>query len=200
MAGGCLFIMSRLAGIAGRVTATVLTAGVALLFAAGMVAADTLADKSRLDRLFDELRTAPDPDTANAIDQQIWQIWMSPSDPGLARMMAGALAAEQAGDLPMAMLDLGRIVADYPSYAEGWNQRATVEFELGDLDDSLADIDKVLAIEPRHFGALSGRAMIYLARGDRPKALRAMLDALAVHPFLAEKALFPELSQPETRA
>lgn len=171
-----------------------------MLFAAGVVAADSLGDKNRLDQLFDQLRTAPDPETASAIDQQIWQIWMSPSDPTLARMMSGALAAEQAGDLPRAMLALGRIVASYPSYAEGWNQRATVEYELGDYDDSLSDIDKVLAIEPRHFGALSGRAMIYLARGDRPKALGAILAALAVHPFLAEKALFPELAAPAAQA
>lgn len=192
--------MSRLAGIAGRMSAVVLTAGVTLLLTAGWVAADSLTDKGQLDRLFDQLRSAPDAQTANAIDQQIWQIWMTPSDPGLARMMAGALAAEQAGDLPAAMLDLGQIVANYPNYAEGWNQRATVEFELGDFDDSLADIDKVLAIEPRHFGALSGRALIYLARGDRAQALKAIMAALAVHPFLAEKALFPELSGPQTNA
>jgi len=192
--------MARLAKIAGRTSAVILTAGVALLLAAGIVAADSVSDKNRLDRLFEQLRTAPDPETASTIDQQIWQIWMSPGDPALARMMAGAVAAEQAGDLPRAMLDLGRIVANYPSYAEGWNQRATVEFELGDYDDSLLDIDKVLAIEPRHFGALSGRAMIYLARGDRPKALSAILAALAVHPFLAEKELFPELAAPATHA
>jgi tetratricopeptide (TPR) repeat protein len=192
--------MARLAMIAGRMSAVVVTAGLALLFASGIVAADAIGDKNRLDQLFDQLRTAPDPDAAHAIDQQIWQIWMSPSDPALARMMAGAIAAEQAGDLPRAMLDLGRIISSYPSYAEGWNQRATVEFELGDFDDSLSDIDKVLTLEPRHFGALSGRAMIYLARGDRPKALGAILAALAVHPFLAEKSLFPELAAPKTHA
>jgi tetratricopeptide (TPR) repeat protein len=69
---------------------------------------------------------------------------------------------------------------------------------LGRLDDSLADIDKVLAIEPRHFGALSGRVLIYLKQGKHAQALRDMIAALAIHPYLSERRLFPELAQDVT--
>ena len=55
---------------------------------------------------------------------------------------------------------------------------------------------KVLEFEPRHFGALSGRALIYLSQGKRALALKDMSAALAVHPFLSEKQLFPELDHP----
>jgi tetratricopeptide (TPR) repeat protein len=65
---------------------------------------------------------------------------------------------------------------------------------LDNFDASLADIDKVLALEPRHFGALSGRISIYLRQGKRPQALRDMIAALAIDPYLSQKALFPELS------
>src|SRR3569832_1341831 len=98
-------------------------------------------------------------------------------------------------DIVDCLHELDGIVAEYPDYAEGWNQHATVNYILDRLDDSLADIDKVLAIEPRHFGALSGRVLIYLKQGKHPEALRAMIAALAVHPFLSERRFFPALAQ-----
>ena len=87
---------------------------------------------------------------------------------------------------------------DYPDYAEGWNQRATLYYMMGDFERSIADCAKVLALEPRHFGALSGRALMYLQLGKRALALRDMAAALAIHPFLSEALLFPELSRPMT--
>ena len=173
---------------------------IALSFQAIPARADDASDKATIDKLFAELKAAPDAETAHAIDQQIFRMWIVPSDPDLAGKMAAVLATEQTGNLPMAMMLVGKIIADYPSYAEGWNQRATMEYELHHYDDSLADIDKVLAIEPRHFGALSGRVLVYLAKDDRPSALKAMIKALQIDPFLAEKALFPELSVAKTQA
>jgi tetratricopeptide (TPR) repeat protein len=89
-------------------------------------------------------------------------------------------------------------VTDYPDYAEGWNQRATLYYMLDNLEASLADIDKVLAIEPRHYGALAGRVLIYLKQGKHDEALRDMRAALALHPYLNERRLFPELAEDVT--
>ena len=104
------------------------------------------------------------------------------------------------GDLDLAAsAELDGVVAEYPDYAEGWNQRATVHYLLDNLDASLADIEKVLAIEPRHYGALSGRVLIYLKQGKHAEALRDMIAALAIHPYLSERRLFPELAQDVTQ-
>ena len=154
--------------------------------------ADEASDRAALDTLFGQLKAAANAEAADLIRQ----IWTGPSDKALADRMKTVMVAEQSGDLPGAMLLLKALVADYPSYAEGWNQRATIEYQLHDFAASLADIDKVLALEPRHFGALSGKVLVYLAQGDRTKALAAMLAALAVDPFLSTRGLFPELSQP----
>ena len=54
----------------------------------------------------------------------------------------------------------------------------------------------MLELEPRHFGALSGRALIYLQQGKRALAIKDMAAAVAVHPFLSERQLFPELDRP----
>ena len=175
-----------------------IVAATLLMFAPAF--ADDADNKVQLDKLFSELKTAPDAQTARSVELQIERIWVVPSDPDLAGRMAAVLVAEQSGDLPFALTLLNKMVGDHPAYAEAWNQRATVEYQLNQYDASLADIDKVLAIEPRHFGALSGRVLIYLAEGNRPEALKAMIAALAVHPFLATKQLFPELSVPKTQA
>lgn len=184
----------------GRATARLFAAmcmAAALLLAPA--AAGEAEDRAALDQLFAQLRLAPDAEAARRIDRQIWMLWTTPSDPELAGRMNDVLEARRAGDIASAIDMLDTLVADYPDYAEGWNQRATLLYLVDDLEASLADIDRVLALEPRHFGALSGRALIYLQQGKRALALRDMVDALALHPFLSERRLFPELRQDVTR-
>jgi tetratricopeptide (TPR) repeat protein len=169
---------------------------VALLALSLPASAEDAKATAALDALFAELRTAPDAETAQRIDQAIWAVWTNPTDPTLAGRMRDVLVARGTGNLPSALRLLDQLVIDYPDYAEGWNQRATIHYVMGNLDLSIADCAKVLELEPRHFGALSGRALIYLQQGKRALALKDMAAALAVHPFLNERHLFPELDHP----
>lgn len=163
--------------------------------AAGLWVAPTQAQSQaqRLDELFAALKSAHDPATAQRITGEIWILWTRPDDPALSERMAQVLGRLGLSDLGGAVGLLDQLVIDYPDYAEGWNQRATVHFLLGNYDQSLADIEKTLQLEPRHFGALAGRALIYLQRERRDLALKAITEALDIHPFLGERALFPEL-------
>lgn len=170
-----------------------------LVLAATPVSAQAYVDTDTLDALFAELRDAPDAVAAQRIDQQIWEVWLNPTDAVLADRMRQILAARGRGDPIEALLLLNKLVEDYPDYAEGWNQRATMLYVMGNFHASIADCEKVLELEPRHFGALSGRALIYLQLGDRPSALRDMSTALTIHPFLNERRLFPELEENITR-
>jgi tetratricopeptide (TPR) repeat protein len=161
--------------------------------------ADEATDRAAaLDALFAQLRAAPDAATAQAIDDQIWSAWTTPADPDLATRMREILIARSTGKVPTALALLDELVVDYPDYAEGWNQRATLYYMVGDFEHSIADCAKVLELEPRHFGALSGRALMYLQLGQRALALKDMAAALAIHPFLSEAQLFPELARPMT--
>lgn len=181
--------------------ASALTALPAALAPIAPAIADEAADRAAaLDALFSQLRVAPDPASAQAIDHQIWAFWTTPADPDLASRMRTILMARSMGRVPTALALLDKLVVDYPDYAEGWNQRATLYYTMGELERSLADCAKVLELEPRHFGALSGRALIYLQLGQRALALRDIRAALAIHPFLTEAQLFPELTQPMTHA
>jgi tetratricopeptide (TPR) repeat protein len=174
-------------------------AGLLILGSMAAAVADEARDRAALDRLFAELKAAPDAATAQQIGQRIWIYWTTPSDPLLSARMGELLAARRQGELRRAIALADGLIGDYPEYAEAWNQRATLHYLLGDLDASLADCDEVLAREPRHFGALSGRSLIYLQQGKRSLALKDMAAALKIHPFLAERQLFPELQQEITR-
>jgi tetratricopeptide (TPR) repeat protein len=158
-----------------------------------------LVDGVALDKLFAQLKVAPTEEQARQIDERIWFYWMTPTDPALAGRMKEALAARALGDTLGAIRLLDEIVADYPDYAEAWNQRATMYYVIGNFEASIADCAKVLELEPRHFGALSGRALMYLQMGKRALALKDMAAALAIHPFLTERQLFPEFAHPATQ-
>jgi tetratricopeptide (TPR) repeat protein len=168
---------------------------VLLMFAAPApaMADGPYVDTAALDELFAQLRVATSAAEADELSQQIWGYWMNPSDATLADRMATAGAFLSVGDLQSTLGVLDTIVQDYPDYSEGWNQRATVHYMMSDFASSLADIEQVLAYEPRHFGALSGRVLIYLKQGKRADALRDMIAAIAIHPYLNERKLFPEL-------
>ncbi len=163
------------------------------------MAAGPYVDTAQLDELFAQLRVAHSAGDANEIVQQIWGVWFDPSDPELASRMKAVQVATTTGNLDAAIAVLDTVVTDFPDYAEGWNQRATLYFMQGKLDASLADIAKVLALEPRHFGALSGRVQIYLQQGKRDLALADMRAALAIDPYLSGRDLFPELAHPPTQ-
>lgn len=176
---------------------TICAALMTLLMAAPgpVIAAGPYVDTAALDELFAQLKVAPSATAAEDITREIWTNWMNPSDSDLAARMATASAFLTVGDTRDCLKMLDTIVKDFPDYSEGWNQRATVEYMVNNLDASLADIEKTLALEPRHFGALSGRVMIYLKQGKHDEALQDMIRALAIHPFLSERDLFPELAK-----
>lgn len=158
------------------------------------------AQSAELDDLFAQLSASTSETEARDLADQIWRIWTQPDDPDLAARVDEIFAASgfagPASQLPL----IDELVADYPDYSEAWNLRATAHFMRGDYEKSLADIEETLKREPRHFGALSGRALIYHTQGKADEALKAIEEALDVHPFLPERALFPELGDPPIRS
>jgi len=138
-----------------------------------------------LDRLFAELLAAapsrPPPET----EDMIWRLWSSHPDPVMARRLELATTAIGRGEYGRAERLLDPLVAEFPRWAEAWNQRATLRYLDGRDAESLADIGRTLELEPRHFGALCGLAQICLRRGEHAAALVAFEAALAIHPQLA---------------
>jgi len=143
------------------------------------------ADRVRnVDFLFEALKVAPDDESAKAVENRIWALWMVSGSDTVDLLMLRVKAAIEAKDLNLAIRLLGSIIELRPNYTEAWNRRATIYFLKKDYSNSLADIREVLAREPRHFGALSGLGIILQELGDDKHALEAFRRALAVHPRL----------------
>ena len=79
---------------------------------------------------------------------------------------------------------LDQVVILQPTYAEGWNRRATVHYMMKNFGKSMSDIDHTLRLEPRHFGALSGLAQIMAATGHKQSALEAWQKVLGIYPMM----------------
>ena len=147
------------------------------------------ASGERYEQLMSKLAAAQSQPEADQLASEIWQIWLTAPDPAAQEVLDAALARRQARDYFGAILHLNRLIADWPNYAEGWNQRATIHFLLGDYSASLADVAEVLAREPRHFGALSGKAVILYSQGRTALAQIALREAVKHHPFLRERVI-----------
>src|SRR5579863_2424554 len=137
-----------------------------------------------LDTLFAGLKIAPDAESAKAIEERIWALWMVSGSDTCNLLMGRVKAATDDKDYGLAIKLLGAVIELRPNYTEAWNRRATLHFLQKDYGGALGDIREVLAREPRHFGAWSGLGLILQEFGDEKHALEAYRRALAINPHL----------------
>lgn len=164
---------------------SLLIAGLTVGLTAGLTAAPAAADQDdpRLDPLFDRLEDADNPRQARLIAARIWSIWFQHPSGHVEALLRQGREALQDDDLEGALIAFGDAVRKAPGFAEAWNARATVNYQLGNYARALADIRRVLTLEPRHFGALSGRGLCYLELDQPEKALKAFQASLEIHPY-----------------
>lgn len=135
-----------------------------------------------LDKLFKRLATAGDADEAAGIAAAIDHVWMQSESDTATLLMARALAAQQAGHLPLALTLFDRLLSLEPGWAEAWDKRATTRFLGDDLAGAMTDLEQTLRLEPRHFSALVAMGFIYEKQGQDKRALEAFRKALALNP------------------
>jgi tetratricopeptide (TPR) repeat protein len=158
----------------------------AAAFLALALAGGATADQTdpRLDGLFAQLQATQSPLEARALESLIWDAWLSTDDDDVRLLVRQGTAFLAQGEFALALAAFNGVVERAPTFAEGWNKRATVFFLMDDYDSSVADIERTLALEPRHFGALSGLGQIYLGLDRKALALKAFEAALRIDPHL----------------
>ncbi len=135
-----------------------------------------------LDFLFGALKAAPDEETAKAIENRIWALWMVSGSDTANLLMTRVRGAVEGKDLDLAIKLLDALIKIRPNYVEAWNRRATIYYMKKDYGRALADIDQVLKREPRHFGALSGLGLMLQDMGDDKQALEVYRRTLSIYP------------------
>lgn len=140
--------------------------------------------QARLDQLFVDLKHERNEKAAERIAGRIWSEWFQSGSASIDLMMQWSQKAMENQKFDVALDFLDQVVTLQPTYAEGWNRRATVHFMMKNYGKSMSDIEHTLQLEPRHFGALSGLAQIMAETGHKQSALEAWQKVLAIYPMM----------------
>ena len=142
-----------------------------------------------LDGLYREVQEATTEADARAITGQMWELWTDAPDEAAQAVLDAGMEGRQSYDYAGALAEFDRLVAYCPHYAEGYNQRAFVNFLRQDFAAALVDLDRALDLSPRHVAALSGRVLTLLGLGRVDEARADLSAALALNPWLPERGL-----------
>jgi tetratricopeptide (TPR) repeat protein len=158
-------------------------------FAACPPAPDIAADEMRL---FEQIRNAGNELAARPFSNGLWELWtMAPDEPAQALLDQG-MSARSSFDFVSAIDALDRLVDYCPNYAEGYNQRAFVNFLRQDYAAALVDLDRAIELSPRHTGAITGKALTLSGLGREDEAQILLREAVELHPWLSERHLLKE--------
>lgn len=153
--------------------------------------------RAALDGLIDAVQKAPNEKSARQIANDMWQYWTDAPDSYAQELLDEGMSRREAYDYDGAIKALDALVAYCPAYAEGYNQRAFVNFLRQDYGAALPDLDRALALSPRHVAALAGRALTLVRMDRKAEAALSLRAALALNPWLSERALLPSLEAEE---
>jgi tetratricopeptide (TPR) repeat protein len=130
-----------------------------------------------------KLLHSTDPDIRDEATQRLWQVFYGEAGSEAELRVLQADQAMESGQYEQARMWLDALVADFPSFAEGWNRRATLRHLRREYADSLADCEVVVRLQPSHFGAWHGMGLNYMALGKYIEAIAAFKRALEIQPF-----------------
>jgi tetratricopeptide (TPR) repeat protein len=143
----------------------------------GPCMAQTAAEAGLLDRL-----KAAGPQGWEQVEQELALDWSKSGSASADLLLARARAALDAQDRYTALGHLNALTDHAPDFAEGWQMRAVVFFELDNYAMAMSDLRRTLALNPNHYGAWMGVSRILEDTGDIPGALAAIRRAAAIHP------------------
>ena len=158
---------------------------------------DVVPPDPRRALLMDQVRIAQSNQQAQLLTNQLWAIWASAPDTHAQEILDEGMQRRSTGDLDGAQTAFDALVAYCPDYAEGYNQRAFVNFLRQDFAAALPDLDRAIELSPRHVAAIAGRALTLAGMERRAEAALSLREALALNPWLSERHLLPSLEAGE---
>jgi len=152
-----------------------------------------VADHSaRMNEIITQLGLAQGQGEARELTQELWSLWTDAPDELAQAMLDEGMARRSSYDFLGARSVLDRLIAYCPDYAEGYNQRAFASYLARDFESALVDLDRVLVLVPNHIAALSGKALTLMGLGRNEEAQAVLRAAVAMNPWLQERALLEE--------
>src|SRR6056297_1518153 len=165
-----------------------------LLVPAGALACPAPPDHgAALDTLFDLVQEADTERAARLINYEMWELWADAPDAHAQDLLDEGMTRRASHDLEGAEAAFDALVAYCPDYAEGYNQRAFVNFIRQDYAAALPDLERALELSPRHIAAMTGQALTLVALQRPGEAALILRRALDLNPWLTERHLLPGL-------
>ena len=150
-----------------------------------------------LGALIDRVQAAPDQQSALLISNEMWALWADAPDAHAQDLLNEGMTRREVYDFDGALAAFNALVAYCPDYAEGYNQRAFVNFLRHDYPAALPDLERAVGLSPRHIAALTGQSMTLAAMGRNGEAALVLRRALEMNPWLTERSLLPVLEETE---
>jgi tetratricopeptide (TPR) repeat protein len=147
--------------------------------------------------LIERVQAAPDERSARIISNEMWELWADAPDQRAQELLDEGMSRREAYDFKGAVVAFDALVDYCPDYAEGYNQRAFVNFIRQDYEGALPDLERALALSPRHIAAITGQALTLAALDRKAEAALVLREALEMNPWLGERALLSVLEAEE---
>lgn len=112
----------------------------------------------------------------------LFDIWVAAEGEEAAFLLQVAGNSIERKNVQGALNHLTRLTRTYPFFAEGWNRRATLLWQLGQVEQSLADCRKAVLLNPEHFAAWQGMGLCQVRLGDLAAATKSFEQALKLIP------------------
>lgn len=133
------------------------------------------------------LQQARDPASAQLLTNQMWEIWTTAPDEKAQQLLDSGIQMRSVQDFDAALAAFEQLVDYCPDYAEGYNQRAFINFIRQDYALALEDLELALQRSPLHIAAQTGKALTLMQLGRVRAGQAALRAALALNPWLPER-------------
>lgn len=120
---------------------------------------------------------------------ELWKLWAKAPDEPAQALLDRGMEARASYDFLGALDALDRLVEYCPDYAEGYNQRAFVNFLRQDYEAALVDLELALERSPSHVAALSGKALTLMGLGRHDEAQLVLREAVKLNPWIPERGM-----------
>jgi tetratricopeptide (TPR) repeat protein len=114
--------------------------------------------------------------------ESLWNLWLQAAGKDAFRLAQRANLQMDRKDYDEALTTLTQVVKKYPRFAEGWNRRAVLYWQMGKYEESIADSKRVVGLNPNHYGAWQGMGLCQLHLGHLESACRSLRSALKINP------------------
>ncbi len=152
---------------------------------------------SELNGLIEQTQDATTEYEARQLSLDMWKYWAEAPDEAAQELLDEGMSRRASYDYSGALDAFNALVEYCPDYAEGYNQRAFVNFLRQDYEAALPDLAQTLEMNPRHVAALTGQALTLAALDRNAEAALVLRQALEMNPWLTERHMLPALEAEE---